>query len=128
MILPVEQLVTSRELSERRVNLGAPTETYFEWAKKGKWWTLRKSFGNTVAEVKNVKTIPAYLSGEIGEMLKDEWVSYDFKRGNWRSHWYEKVGGIGAAVCQRGIQILEENEAESRGELWCDLKKQGLIK
>ncbi len=118
----LSSLVTSRELSERMVKLGAPTSTQFYWLgfKFGNEWrwlvqhvtTIYDSRVKVEVEKGTAKMIPAYLTGELGGMLREEWPESRLAK-----EWPITM-----------VWELNETEAEARGLMWCYLKEQGLIK
>lgn len=134
MILPLTSLVTSLELSQRMAKLGAPTETVFYYqmyfAGKGVMGA-RLAYGKATKPFDGDEyNVPAYLAGEIGEMLPacaltstgTATLMSEKVSGGWR------IGYVDDNYLITDLLVEQEStEVEARGIVWCSLKEQGLI-
>lgn len=131
MILPLEQQITSLELSKRMKELGAPQESYF-------FWLINKFDGNDIKlwnkdklNNSNVSTpfvYSAYTIAELGEMLPKAFDNDDFHINLGIE--FEQVWTVSYFNIHDGINyhnVEADTEANARALAWIHLKEKGLI-
>lgn len=133
MILPLEQMVTSKGLSERLKKFGVPQDSCFYWRRGDVRKTYKWEISNR--KMRSIGgTFSAYLESEIGVLLPweiklnkyDEVYLQMSKDEDDFVIWYEGVDKNGAEY--KWESIIDKSSAEAKGLMLEYLLVNGLIK